>query len=136
MAIELGRTGDLTGSDAIKWQVSEATPYVPSPLLYSENIYVLSVNKGIVSSYQAKTGKPNFVKKRLDAIDEIYASPVGATGRVYFVSRDGKCQVINNSDKFEILATNILDDEIDASPAIVGDQIFLKGKTHIYCIAK
>ena len=136
LAIELGRTGDLTDSDAIKWQVNKATPYVPSPLLYGKNIYVLSVNKGVISSYQAKTGKPNFVKKRLDAIKEIYASPVGAAGRVYLVGRDGKCQVINNSDKFEILATNILDDEIDASPAIVGDQIFLKGKTHIYCIAK
>ncbi len=136
LAIELGRDGDLTDSDAIKWQVSKATPYVPSPLLYGENIYVLSVNKGVISSYQAKTGKPNFVKKRLNAIDEVYASPVGAAGRVYIVSRDGKCQVINNSDKFEKLATNILDDEIDASPAIAGDQIFLKGKTHIYCIAK
>ena len=136
LAIELGRTGDLTDSDAIIWQVDEGTPYVPSPLLYGENIYVLSVNKGVISSYQAKTGKPNFVKKRLDAIDEIYASPVGAAGRVYLVSRDGKCQVIKNSEKFEILATNTLDDEIDASPAIVGDQIFLKGKTHIYCISK
>ncbi len=136
LAIELGRDGDLTGSDAITWQVDEGTPYVPSPVLYGENIYVLSVNKGAISSYQAKTGKPNFVKKRLNAIDKVYASPVGAANRVYIVSRDGKCQVINNSDKFEILATNILDDEIDASPAIVGDQIFLKGKTHIYCIAK
>ena len=61
---------------------------------------------------------------------------IGFTGRVYIVGRDGTCQVLKNSDKFEKLATNILDDEIDASPAIVGDQIFLKGKTHIYCIAK
>lgn len=136
LAIELGRTGDLTDSDAVKWQVDEATPYVPSPLLYGDRIYVCSVLKGIVSCYEAKTGKPNFVKKRLDAIKKIYASPVGAAGRVYFVGRSGKCQVIRNSDKFEILATNTLDDEIDASPAIVGDQIFLKGKTHLYCIAK
>jgi outer membrane protein assembly factor BamB len=135
LAIELGRTGDLTGSDAVTWQVNEATPYVPSPLLYGDNIYVLSVNKGVISSYQAKTGKSNFVKKRLDAIKEIYASPVGAAGRVYLVSRDGKCQVIKNSEKLEILATNTLDDEIDASPAIVDDQLFLKGKTHLYCIA-
>ena len=136
LAIELGRTGDLTDTDAIKWQVDEATPYVPSPLLYGDKIYVCSVLKGIVSCYEAKTGKPHFVKKRLDAIKEIYASPTGAAGRVYFVSREGKTQVIKNSGKFEILATNTLDDKIDASPAIVGDQIFLKGKTHLYCIAK
>jgi outer membrane protein assembly factor BamB len=136
LAIKLGRTGDLTDSDAIKWRVDEATPYVPSPLLYGDNIYVCSVNKGVVSCYEARTGKPNFVKQRLDAIKEIYASPTGAAGRVYFVSREGKTQVIKNSVKFEILATNTLDDKIDASPAIVGDQIFLKGKTHLYCIAK
>ena len=115
--------------------MDEATPYVPSPLLYGDNIYVCSVNKGVVSCYEADTGKPHFVKKRLDAIKEIYASPTGASGRVYFVSREGKTQVIKNSGKFEVLATNTLDDEIDASPAIVGDQIFLKGKTHLYCIA-
>ncbi|MHC5061500.1 MAG: outer membrane protein assembly factor BamB family protein [Planctomycetota bacterium] len=136
LAIELGRTGDLTDSEAIAWQVSKATPYVPSPLLYGENIYVLSVNRGVISSYNARTGKPNFVKKRLDAVDEVYASPVGAAGRVYVVSREGKCQVIRNSKEFEVLATNTLDDEIDASPAIVGDRIFLKGKTNFYCIGK
>jgi len=136
LAIELGRTGDLTDTDAIKWRVDEATPYVPSPLLYGDNIYVCSVNKGVVSCYEAETGKPNFVKKRLDAIKEIYASPTGAAGRIYFVSRKGKTQVIKNSAKFEVLATNTLDDKFDASPAIVGDQIFLKGKKNLYCIAE
>ncbi|MHC4216771.1 MAG: outer membrane protein assembly factor BamB family protein, partial [Planctomycetota bacterium] len=132
LAIELGRTGDLTDSDAIIWKVDQSTPYVPSPLLIGENIYVLWINKGYISSYQAKTGKPNFVRKALKDIDEVYASPVGAAGRVYIVGRDGTCQVLKNSDKFEKLATNILDDD----PAIVGDQIFLKGKTHMYCIEK
>jgi outer membrane protein assembly factor BamB len=135
LAIELGRTGDLSGSDAITWQVNQSTPYTPSPLLYGKNIYVLWGNKGYISSYQAKTGKPNFVRKTLKAIKEVYASPVGAAGRIYIVGRNGKCLVLKNSDKFEKLATNVLDDEIDASPAIVGDQLFLKGKKHLYCIA-
>ena len=49
-AIQLGRTGDLTGSDAVVWQVDEATPYVPSPILYDGRIYVCSVNNEIISS--------------------------------------------------------------------------------------
>lgn len=135
LAIELGRTGDLSGTDAIIWQVNEATPYVPSPLLYGDKIYVCSVNSAVISCYQAETGKPNFVKQRLEGMDEIFASPVGAADHVYFVGRDGKTVVIKLSDEFEVLATNTLDDEIDASPAIVGDELFLKGKNFFYCIA-
>jgi len=135
-AIELGHKGDLTGTDAVRWQVNEATPYVPSPLLYGDKLYVCSVNRGVVSCYQAETGKANFVKERLDAVKGIYASPVGAAGRVYFVGRKGTTQVIRKADKFELLATNTLDDEFDASPAVAGDQLFLKGKQSLYCIAE
>ena len=136
LAIQLGRTGDLSGSDAIKWQVGQATPYAPSPLLYGDKLYVCSGNRAIVSCYEAETGKPNFVKQPLEAVGGVYASPVGAADRVYFAGREGVTQVIRNSDKFEILATNTLDDKFDASPAIVGNQLFLKGKEHIYCIAQ
>ncbi len=133
-AIELGHTGDLTGTAAVRWQVSKATPYVPSPILYGDNLYVCSMNKAAISCYHAQTGKLNFSQENLDGVKDIYASPVGAAGRVYFVGRKGTTQVITNSEKFEILATNVLDDEIDASPAVAGDQIFLKGKKNLYCI--
>lgn len=133
-AIELGRTGDLTGTDTVRWQVNEATPYVPSPILYGDKLYVCSVNNAIVSCYQAQTGKPHFVKQRLDSVGGIYASPVGADGRIYFVGRKGTTQAISNAGQFEVLATNELDDEFDASPAIVGDALYLKGKRHLYCI--
>jgi outer membrane protein assembly factor BamB len=134
-AIELGHTGDLTGTDAIRWQVKEATPYVPSPILYGDKLYVCSVNNAIISCYDARTGQAHFVKQRLDGVGGIYASPVSAAGRIYFVGRKGTTQVISNTGKLEVLATNLLDDEIDASPAVVGNQIFLKGKRSLYCIS-
>jgi len=135
-AIELGHTGDLTDSDAIKWQVKEGTPYVPSPLLYGDKLYICSVNQAIISCYQANTGKANFVKQRLEGMGEIYASPVGVADRVYFVGRSGVTQVIKCSNELQILATNTLDDKFDASPAIVGDELYLKGKQNFYCIAR
>ena len=134
-AIELGRSGDLTNSPAIVWEVNEATPYVPSPLLYGDKIYICSVNRGIVSCYQARTGKANFVKQPLEGITEIFASPVAAANRIYFLGRNGTCLVIANSEKFQVLTSNKLDDEFDASPAIVGNEMYLKGERHIYCIA-
>jgi hypothetical protein len=134
-AIELGRTGDLSGTDAIRWQANKGTPYVPSPVLYGDNLYVCSVNKAVVSSYQARTGKANFVEQSLPEVGEIYASPVGAADRVYFVGRGGAAQVIQNAPQLEILATNKLDDKFDASPAVVGNELYLKGKRNLYCIS-
>jgi outer membrane protein assembly factor BamB len=133
-AIKLGRTGDLTGTDAIAWEVTEATPYVPSPLLYGEQLYVLSVNNGIVSCYNAKTGKPYYVKQEMGEMKGIYASPVGAAGRVYLVGRNGVTYVLKNGETYEVLAINKLDDGIDASPAIIGDELYLKGKKYLYCL--
>ena len=133
-AIELGHTGDLTGTGAVRWQVSKATPYVPSPILYGDHLYVCSMNRAAISCYHAQTGRLNFVEERLEAVKDIYASPVGAAGRIYFVGRKGVTEVIRNADKLEVLATNKLDDEFDASPAIVGDRILLKGKRNLYCI--
>lgn len=136
LAIELGRTGDLGGTDAIKWQVGEATPYVPAPLLYNGKIYVGNVNYGVISCYDAKTGKPYFFKEKLEQINQIYASPAGAAGRIYIVGRNGVTYVLKSSEKFEVLAVNKLDDAIDCSPAFVGDELYLKGKEYLYCIAK
>ncbi|MHC5090240.1 MAG: PQQ-binding-like beta-propeller repeat protein [Planctomycetota bacterium] len=135
-AIELGRTGDLTGTDAVRWQVNEATPYVPSPILINDKLYFCSNNKAIISCYQAEDGKANFTRQALEGPKGIYASPVGALDRVYFAGRNGVTVVVKVSDTYEVLATNTLDDGFDATPAIVGDEIYLKGNQSLYCIAK
>ena len=66
----------------------------------------------------------------------MYASPVGAAGRIYLVGRDGRAVVIKKGAQFEKLAANKLDDRFDASPAIVGKQLFLRGHENLYCIAE
>jgi outer membrane protein assembly factor BamB len=135
-AIKLGKTGDLTGTDAVAWEVNEGTPYVPSPLLYEDKVYVNAVNNPDIYCYNAKTGKPYYVKQNLGEMKGMYASPVGAAGRVYFVGRNGVTYVLSNSDEYKLLSVNKLDDGIDASPAIVGDRIYLRGKQNLYCIAE
>ncbi len=133
--IELGHEGDLTGTDAVKWEVnSRTTPYVPSPLLYGERIYILSNNRAILSCYNANNGKPFYESQNIEGAGGYYASPVGAADRVYLASQNGATIVIKNSDTYEVLATNKLDDQFDASPALVDNQIILKGHKNIYCI--
>jgi outer membrane protein assembly factor BamB len=134
LAIKLGHTGDLTGSDAIAWSHGKSTPYVPSPLLYGDKLYFFAGNNGMLSCFDAKSGKALIDAERLEDLKNVYASPAGADGRVYLVGRNGAVLVIKNSDKLELLATNKLDEQFDASPAIAGKDLFLRGHEYLYCI--
>ena len=137
-AIRLGRTGDLSGTDAIAWQMSDGTPYVPSPVLMGERLFFCGDggNRGVVSCYNAKTGKAVYSKQRLEGINTIYASFVGVGDRIYVAGRNGTVAVVKNADTFEVLATNELDDGFDATQAIVGDELYLRGDKYLYCVAK
>jgi outer membrane protein assembly factor BamB len=136
LAIRLGRTGDLTGSDAITWTHNKSTPYVPSPLLYGDKLYFFASNNGILSCLNTKSGEPLINAERLEDLSGVYASPLGAAGRVYLPGRNGVTVVLKQSDKLEVLATNRLDDKFDASPATVGKDLFLRGREFLYCITE
>jgi outer membrane protein assembly factor BamB len=135
-ALPLDQSGDLTDTDKIAWKADRGTPYVPSPLLYDNRLYFTQSNDGLLSCLDAATGKVLIDRQRLTGARKIYASPVGAAGRVYLTSREGTTLVIRHADTFEVLATNRLDDEIDASPAIVGKELYLRGKKYLYCVAE
>jgi outer membrane protein assembly factor BamB len=138
LAIRLGRSGDLTGSDAIAWSHARNTPYVPSPLLYGQRLYLLKGNDAILSCFDAQAGKPlsGTDPKRLPELQGAYASPLGADGKVYVTGRNGVTAVLKDGPDLEILATNKLDDRIDASPAAVGRELLLRGHAHLYCISE
>jgi hypothetical protein len=134
-AIKLGRTGDLTGTDAILWSHGKDTPYIPSPLLVDNFLYVVAVNNPILSCFEAASGQTEFEHERLQGISAIYASPVAAKDRVYVLGREGVCLVLKKGPKPEILATNKLDDQTDASLALAGREVFVRGHHSLYCIA-
>lgn len=127
--------GDITGSDAIVWSLEEDTPYVPSPLLHDGILYVTKSNSGIISAFDAKTGVRHYGPERLPGIRSLYASPVAAGDRVYLTSRDGTTVVLAAGPRFEVLAANMLADDFDASPAIVDEELYLRGHRFLYCIA-
>jgi outer membrane protein assembly factor BamB len=135
-AIALGRGGDLTGTDAVRWEIKRNTPYVPSPLLYGERLYFFAVNTPRLSCVDARTGEAHFSAEEIEGLRGVYASPVGAADRVYLAGREGAVAVIRNGDRLEILALNRLEDGFDASPAIVGNDLYLRGKKNLYCFEK
>jgi outer membrane protein assembly factor BamB len=134
-AIRLGRTGDLTGTDAVVWSHNKGTPYVPSPLLTDNLLYVLSGNDALLSCFDARTGEVHFERERLEGLHGVYASPVSARDRVYVLGRDGACVVLRKGPKLETLAVNKLDDDhTDASIALVDKELFLRTGHSLYCI--
>jgi outer membrane protein assembly factor BamB len=136
-AIRLGRTGDLTGTDAIVWSRNKSTPYVPSPLLCDNYLYLISGNDALLSCLDAKTGDPFFERERLETIRGVYASPVAAGERVYVLGREGTCLVLKKGPKAEVLAVNKLEDgRTDASLALAGKDLFLRTAHSLYCISE
>lgn len=136
IAIPLDSEGDITDEKKTLWTLNRGTPYVPSPLLYDGLLFFNQSNNGILSAVDAKTGEVAIERTRMEGVPNIYASPVGAADRVYFVGRDGTTLVIAKDREYKVLAVNRLGEAMDASPALVGNQIFLRGKKHLYCIAE
>jgi len=133
-AIPLDATGDITDSDKALWRHDQGTPYVPSPLLVGDRLWFTKANEAFLTVLDIKTGKPVIDRERLPGMSSFYASPVAAAGRIYLVGRDGTTLVLKQADKLEILTKNALDDPMDASPAVVGKQLFLRGEKFLYCI--
>src|SRR5262249_49759664 len=123
-AVSLDASGDVTDSDRLVWRYGKGTPYVPSPVLAGGRLWVPPMNDNLLTTLDVKTGKPVIDRARLPGLKSLYASPVAAAGRIYLVDRDGTTLVLKQADKLQVLATNRLNDPIDASPVVVGKQLF------------
>jgi outer membrane protein assembly factor BamB len=126
--------GEVASPPALVFRYDKDTPYVPSPLLYKGQLYFLKSNSGVITALDAKDGTLRF-SERLEAVPNVYASPVGAAGRVYVTGREGTVAVLAAGPKLQLLATNRLDDGFDASPALVDREIYLRGRKHLYRIS-
>lgn len=136
LAIRLeGAKGDITGTDQVAWYRGRSTPYVPSPLLFDDALYFMHHYQGFLARVDAKTGEQPHRATRLTGLDDVYASPVGAAGRVYVTDRSGVTVVLSHEAEPRVLAHNALDDRFSASAAIAGSELFLRGERHLYCLS-
>jgi arylsulfatase A-like enzyme/outer membrane protein assembly factor BamB len=136
LALPLSAKGDITGSESILWTKKRGTPYVPSPLLYDGRLYFTQSNQNLLSCLDAKDGSEIINRERLPGMSGIYSSPVGANGLVYVTDRNGTTLVLKRARKLEVIATNKLGDTVHSSPAIAGNQLFIRGRRFLYCIAR
>ncbi|MBI4976012.1 MAG: PQQ-like beta-propeller repeat protein [Spirochaetes bacterium] len=127
--------GDISDSAAIIWKHAQDTPYVPSILLYADNVWFLKGNDATLSVLNAKTGAPVISGHKLSGLKGVYASPVAAAGYVYITGRNGVTAVIKASEPGAVVAENVLNDQFSASAAIVDKEIILRGFKYLYDIA-
>ena len=136
MAIPLNAKGDITGSDNILWTKRRGTPYVPSPILYDGLLYFTQSNQALLSCVNTKSGKTYIDRTRLKGLTNIYASPVGADGRIYLNDRSGVTLVLKRSRELKVIAKNELGEQVVSSPALAGNQLFIRGHRFLYCISE
>lgn len=136
LALPLSAKGDITGSDKVLWSKKRGTPYTPSPVIYKGLLHYTQSNQALLSCTDAETGKTYIDRERLKSLANVYSSPVAAAGKVYISGRNGVTMVLKHGKTFEPLATNKLNDRLDASPALAGNHLFLRGRQFLYCIGE
>ena len=131
LAIDPAGRGDVTATSVL-WRSTKATSYVPSPVA-QHGLFFLISDDGIASCFEPKTGQRHWME-RLGKHHS--ASLVAANDYVYFLDDDGNTFVLKASDKFDVVAKNMLKEECYASPALSDGQIFIRGAKHLYCVGR
>jgi outer membrane protein assembly factor BamB len=129
-AVRLAGQGDLTTSHVV-WRMEKSYPNIPAPLIYRGVMYLMKEG-GIVSSVDPASGKILKQGRTPDALEEYYASPVAADGKIFVVSASGKVTVLKADPQWEILAMNNLNEEVWATPAIAGGNLYIRTRNALY----
>ena len=132
-SIALSAKGDVGSSRFLRWKRNDAAPYIASPTLVEDTIYLVKVNSGILSSVKAGDGASVIESVRLPQIEQMYASLVTAKGYVYACGRNGEVVVFRHGNNYNQVYQVNLGEPIDATPAISGKLLLIRGHQHLFC---
>lgn len=128
-AVDFAGSGDVT-DEAVAWKWRRNVPKMPSPLLLGDRVFMVDDN-GYATCLDTATGEAVW-RQRLGG--EHCSTPLCVGDRIYFFDREGRTVVLARADEYRVLAENHLDAGFMASPAVVGDALLLRTKTHLYRI--
>jgi outer membrane protein assembly factor BamB len=138
-AIRPGATGDITlqkgetSNPLVAWSHPKGGPYNPSPILYGDYLYVL-LDRGMLSCYDARTGKEIYSKERVGRGAPFTASPWAYDGKIFCLSEDGDTFVIQAGPRFKLLGKNSLNEMCMATPAIAHGSLLIRSLSKLYRI--
>jgi outer membrane protein assembly factor BamB len=126
----LSGQGDLTSSNVV-WRLQKGYPGIPAPLIYHGVMYLMKEG-GMVSSIDPANGQVLKQGRTPEALEEYFASPVAADGKIFVVSAGGKVTVLKAGAQWEVLSTNDLGEEVWATPAIAGGNLYIRTRNALY----
>jgi outer membrane protein assembly factor BamB len=129
-AFRMGSRGDATSQ--LVWKYQRSVPQLPSLVIYRDVVYMLS-DRGVLTTLDAATGSVFRQDRVRNSSDNYYASPVAADGKIYLASHNGVVAVLRAGDGQELLATNRLEEEIFATPAITDGRLYIRTVSALYC---
>ncbi|HUE13989.1 MAG TPA: PQQ-binding-like beta-propeller repeat protein [Planctomycetaceae bacterium] len=138
-AVRADASGDVTlkegetSNSGVAWSQSRGGPEKASPLIYQGHLYVLRTNGGIVTCYDAKTGKQLY-RQRIPGATAFWTSPWAGEGKIFCLDDSGTTHVLDAGPQFKELGTNKLNEMFWASPAIAGKSVLLRSVENLYCI--
>ncbi len=131
-AIRLGGRGDVTSTHVL-WRYEKSLPDVPTPLVYNGVVFLFR-SGGIATSLDAKSGKVLKQARLMGALEDYYASPVAADGKIYIASEHGKVVVLRAAGDWEILAINDFESDIYATPVVLDSRIYIRTHNALYAM--
>lgn len=130
-------TGTSTLSDDIvAWRTDENTPDAVTPLLYRDRLYIVHGPRRVITCLDPRTGARHWEGK-LPVRPPVRASPTGADGKVYLISKGGDACVLAAGDAFRVLSTPKMGEgPCRASISAAGGRLFIRTGKHLYCVAE
>jgi outer membrane protein assembly factor BamB len=104
-------------------------------LAWGDHVYYIN-DKGVAACLDPRTGTEVWSEELSKTRIGVTASPVLIDGRIYAINEMGTVYVLAAAPKFQLLAKNVVDEPVMASPAVADGRLFIRGKTHLYCIGK
>jgi outer membrane protein assembly factor BamB len=138
-AVKAGAAGDITltpgatSNSGVAWHQPNAGPLISTPLLYQGHLYILEQSIGVLSCYDARTGRQAY-RKRLPRARGFLASAWACSDRVLCLDESGQTFVVRSGGTFQLLGRNDIGEACWASPALARGALFLRTAEHLCCI--
>jgi outer membrane protein assembly factor BamB len=130
---DISLKGDETSNASIAWSTKRGGPYMPTPLIYGEHLYVC-LNNGTFAAYKLASGERLYQERLGGKGGAFSGSPVAADGKIYLPSEDGDVFVVKAGPTYELLATNPVGEVLMATPAIADGTLYIRGLKHLVAI--
>ena len=134
LAIRPGGQGDVTRTHLV-WSSPRGSPFIPSPILHGDQLYMVNDMTSIATAFDAKTGRALW-QNRLGAAQRegFSASPVVVDGKIFFTNDEGETFVLRGGGEFNLLHVNSIGERTLASPALVDGRWYIRTAGHLFAI--